>query len=356
MPRGSSASCSLDVDAGDRYVIHAGGGADGYSTSLCQGSYGLKKDAPLPELPPPGGVVTGTLVRFSRDGFERRAAAHRRRAALDHHPRRAHRIEDRRQGHVQAERRAARAVDRAVRRRADRTRRGARRAAIASGLRRGLRIAATGRPADRLGVRPRRQTHRRRAGLREAHRHTSAWFGIGVETGPSGAFSMSGLAAGSYVVGVGLLGRAQREVSIPACLPPRRAGSGVRQARRDRRRDRLPAGHPDARACSARLDRGRDRLPRWHQAGQRLPHRRATAGAGPVRQQGGTGPSRRRGGPSSGSSAAIATPSAARSWSRSRCPRAASEILAVDAAGRRGSRRAAAAAGVPLCAGEVHRA
>jgi hypothetical protein len=64
MPRGSSASCSLDVDAGDRYVIHAGTGADGYSTSLCQGSYGLKKDDPLPDLPPPGGQVTGLIYRY----------------------------------------------------------------------------------------------------------------------------------------------------------------------------------------------------------------------------------------------------------------------------------------------------
>ena len=67
MPRGSSASCSLDVDAGDRYVIHAGRGADGYSTSLCQGSYRLKKDDPLPDLPPAGGVVTGKLVRNGSD-------------------------------------------------------------------------------------------------------------------------------------------------------------------------------------------------------------------------------------------------------------------------------------------------
>jgi hypothetical protein len=64
MPRGSSASCSLDVYAGARYVIHAGARADGYSTSLCQGSYGLKKDDPLPDLPPPGGQVTGLIYRF----------------------------------------------------------------------------------------------------------------------------------------------------------------------------------------------------------------------------------------------------------------------------------------------------
>lgn len=68
MPRGGSASCSLDVKAGDRYVIHADAGADGYSTSLCQGSYALKKGDPLPDLPPPGGVVEGTLIRYDWRG------------------------------------------------------------------------------------------------------------------------------------------------------------------------------------------------------------------------------------------------------------------------------------------------
>ena len=64
MPRGTSASCSLDVDPGDRYVIHAGAGADGFSTSMCHGSYGLKKEDPLPDLPPPAGQVKGTIYRY----------------------------------------------------------------------------------------------------------------------------------------------------------------------------------------------------------------------------------------------------------------------------------------------------
>ena len=63
-------------------------------------------------------------------------------------------------------------------------------------------------------------------------------------------------------------GRAQREVPVRAGLPPRCGRPGVRDARRDRQRDGLPAGHPDGRAGSARLDRGRDCLPRWHQAGR----------------------------------------------------------------------------------------
>jgi hypothetical protein len=64
MPRGTSASCSLDADPGDRYVIHAGVGSEGFSTSLCQGSYGLKKEDPLPDLPPPAGQVTGVINRY----------------------------------------------------------------------------------------------------------------------------------------------------------------------------------------------------------------------------------------------------------------------------------------------------
>ena len=64
MPRGDSGSCSLDVRPGDRYVIHAEAGADGLSTSLCQGSHPLSPGASWPDLPPPGGVFKGTLVRL----------------------------------------------------------------------------------------------------------------------------------------------------------------------------------------------------------------------------------------------------------------------------------------------------
>lgn len=64
LPRGSSASCSLDTKPGDRYVVHGGGAAGQYGSSLCQGSYGLRPGDPLPELPVPGGQVTGQLYRF----------------------------------------------------------------------------------------------------------------------------------------------------------------------------------------------------------------------------------------------------------------------------------------------------
>lgn len=66
MPRGSSASCSLDVAVGKRYVIFGGGGKDGYSTGLCYGSFSLKPGDPLPDLPAPGGQVTGVLQRYRR--------------------------------------------------------------------------------------------------------------------------------------------------------------------------------------------------------------------------------------------------------------------------------------------------
>lgn len=71
MPRGSSASCSLDVRQGDRYVIYGAGGAGGVSTSLCQGSFGLRPGDPLPDLPPPGGRVTGALYRLGPPSFDR---------------------------------------------------------------------------------------------------------------------------------------------------------------------------------------------------------------------------------------------------------------------------------------------
>ncbi len=64
MPRGSSASCSLDVAPGRRYVIFSGGEKGVYSTSLCHGSYSLQADAPMPDLPPPGGRVTGEIHRY----------------------------------------------------------------------------------------------------------------------------------------------------------------------------------------------------------------------------------------------------------------------------------------------------
>jgi hypothetical protein len=66
MPRGSSASCSLDVAAGKRYVIFGGGEKGVYSTGLCHGSYSLKPDDPLPDLPPPAGRVTGVINRYHR--------------------------------------------------------------------------------------------------------------------------------------------------------------------------------------------------------------------------------------------------------------------------------------------------
>jgi hypothetical protein len=64
MPRGSSASCSLDVAPGKRYVIFAAGEKGVYSTGLCHGSYSLQLDAPMPDLPPAAGRVTGQIQRY----------------------------------------------------------------------------------------------------------------------------------------------------------------------------------------------------------------------------------------------------------------------------------------------------
>jgi hypothetical protein len=65
MPAGSSASCSLDIAPGSRWVIYAAVHDGRLSTNLCQGSYGLERGTPWPALPPPGGVVSGTLRRYS---------------------------------------------------------------------------------------------------------------------------------------------------------------------------------------------------------------------------------------------------------------------------------------------------
>lgn len=63
MPGGSSASCSLDVTAGSRYVIYAGLEKGRISTNLCRGSHPLAAGAAWPPLPPEGGVVSGRLTR-----------------------------------------------------------------------------------------------------------------------------------------------------------------------------------------------------------------------------------------------------------------------------------------------------
>ena len=67
MPPGPSGSCSLDISRGDRYVIYAEVSAAGPKTSLCHGSHALRPGDPLPDLPPPGGQVTGHLVRHAID-------------------------------------------------------------------------------------------------------------------------------------------------------------------------------------------------------------------------------------------------------------------------------------------------
>jgi hypothetical protein len=53
MPRGSSASCSLDVVVGARFVILARTHEGALSTNLCSGSYPVAPDAKPVELPAP---------------------------------------------------------------------------------------------------------------------------------------------------------------------------------------------------------------------------------------------------------------------------------------------------------------
>jgi hypothetical protein len=66
MGPGSSASCSLDVAVGQRWVMFAGTANGWFSTGLCHGSYGLRDTDPLPGLPPPAGTVSGRLIRWTR--------------------------------------------------------------------------------------------------------------------------------------------------------------------------------------------------------------------------------------------------------------------------------------------------
>jgi hypothetical protein len=68
MPGGSSASCSLDIAPGSRVVVYSGVKNGSYTTSLCRGSYALAEDQPWPLLPPPGGTVSGQLIRVTTDG------------------------------------------------------------------------------------------------------------------------------------------------------------------------------------------------------------------------------------------------------------------------------------------------
>ncbi len=66
MGPGSSASCSLDVAVGQRWVMFAGTANGGFSTGFCHGSYRLRDTDALPTLPLTAGEVTGRLIRWTR--------------------------------------------------------------------------------------------------------------------------------------------------------------------------------------------------------------------------------------------------------------------------------------------------
>jgi hypothetical protein len=73
MPGGSSASCSLDIAKGSRYVIYGGLESGRVTTNLCRGSYALAAGQPWPTLPPQAGTVSGRLVRAADTGGAPRA-------------------------------------------------------------------------------------------------------------------------------------------------------------------------------------------------------------------------------------------------------------------------------------------
>ena len=68
LPGGSSESCSLDIEKGQRWVIYAGREGDAYASSACSGSYLVEASARSPDLPPVPGSVTGVLERDDDDG------------------------------------------------------------------------------------------------------------------------------------------------------------------------------------------------------------------------------------------------------------------------------------------------
>jgi Carboxypeptidase regulatory-like domain len=61
-PAGSS--CSFHFVAGTRFVVYGGGSGSTFTTYVCGGGGQLRPGDPEPELPPPGGTVTGDVVRF----------------------------------------------------------------------------------------------------------------------------------------------------------------------------------------------------------------------------------------------------------------------------------------------------
>ena len=53
---GSSASCSIDAEVGQRRVVYAELSTGRLSTSFCSGRWALRPGESDPELPPPGGI------------------------------------------------------------------------------------------------------------------------------------------------------------------------------------------------------------------------------------------------------------------------------------------------------------
>ena len=65
-------SCSFDFPVGQRFLVYGAGGKGTFRTHMCAGGGPLRAGAPEPELPPPGGRVTGSVLRVN-ESFTSRA-------------------------------------------------------------------------------------------------------------------------------------------------------------------------------------------------------------------------------------------------------------------------------------------
>jgi hypothetical protein len=61
----AGSTCSFDVEVGDRFLVYGGGKGATFSTNICAGGGVVPDGEPDPTLPPPGGRVTGYVLRFN---------------------------------------------------------------------------------------------------------------------------------------------------------------------------------------------------------------------------------------------------------------------------------------------------
>ena len=65
-------SCSFDFPVGQRFLVYGAGGKGVFRTHMCAGGGPLRAGDPEPALPPPGGRVTGSVLRLN-ESFTSRA-------------------------------------------------------------------------------------------------------------------------------------------------------------------------------------------------------------------------------------------------------------------------------------------